>query len=894
LKKINIKSKPIVLIITLCLVLLPILLFLSFTKAVDVLDNGVKVEPDSELTYYLDISYDGVDRNINDSSNSIKVSVFSDYIYVEDKLPDGLIFQRFLTSEDGSVGSTLKGDDSEVCIGSVIDDTIKSEESNSNFHGLHYDESTRTVSFKIQNLQAGCHLTVGIVTKTPDSVDDKNTPQIEKRRDFFNTATAKEKNQFVTSNTVHAWMGEDIQDLYNVTYEYLNEEDYNIAPNPSIFNGEYAENTTVNIASEPEIEGYEFSGWRIEDDGGTPVISTNLNFVMPNRDVKLVGTFTKKEEFKVTYEINGDIPDGYILPSEKTYYAGQNVKVDSLVEGTIVNGYKFLGWFTNDVEISTDNEFEMPESDVVIYGWFDLVTYKVEYRFYDTVLPDNWEELLPLEEEYVPGETVVLSQIDDSGVLGYKFLGWYKEDYFEMPEEDIIIYGEWKEFHDTFSPKITKEVVDKKNYYKKGDKVKYRITVYNGSQYVISNVLIKEHNLKASFIEDSAYSLMDERLALIPIINPYESVYLYAEYDVTDEVGTIENKVEIRSASSDYGVDLDKSKDYIATASFDIWPELKISKKVSNEDSTDKVFQFHITSDKGYDSWLNLNNNEEQVLYLEPNDTYYVKEVVPQEYTLETVTGAISGNGESIDVKLGEKYSVEFINKHHRKPYYHSDGRVSNEVNKMDFIRIYFKAINGYFDMENYLTTNSFIHKNYVDEKYNITDLISLDIPVNENGEFILSSTDIPTSNAYAGYVDREFWQSIIPTKGMEVKNGDTFVVKYFKGPSNPSTAFTCEGSDISIRFVWNDRGFESERPKEATVILVNAYDYENYNAFDTVILNDENNWSYEWKGLEYSTWQFETSIDIAGHSDIYDVRAHRESDSDIVITYTYFALIDD
>ena len=51
----------------------------------------------------------------------------------------------------------VKRSDGTSCPGSVVGD----------FAGLVYNESTRTVSFKVKNLQAGCKLTVGIVTTTP-------------------------------------------------------------------------------------------------------------------------------------------------------------------------------------------------------------------------------------------------------------------------------------------------------------------------------------------------------------------------------------------------------------------------------------------------------------------------------------------------------------------------------------------------------------------------------------------------------------------------------------------------------------------------------------------------------------------------------------------------------
>ena len=156
-----------------CLILLVLVVIgcgvaLSFALP---LENDTRVLENSDLTYYLDITYDGKDKDIVSSSTTTTASVFSDYIYVEDRIPDGLTFKEFVNSVDGSIGAVEQGDSSKVCPGYVVD----------GFNGLHYDADKRLVSFKVKNLKAGCKLTVGIVTTTP-SLGDK------KRMDFYNTA----------------------------------------------------------------------------------------------------------------------------------------------------------------------------------------------------------------------------------------------------------------------------------------------------------------------------------------------------------------------------------------------------------------------------------------------------------------------------------------------------------------------------------------------------------------------------------------------------------------------------------------------------------------------------------------------------------------------------------
>lgn len=50
----------------------------------------------SDLTYYLDVYYDGKDSEATVSSDTALAKVYSDLILVEDKIPDGLTFKEFV------------------------------------------------------------------------------------------------------------------------------------------------------------------------------------------------------------------------------------------------------------------------------------------------------------------------------------------------------------------------------------------------------------------------------------------------------------------------------------------------------------------------------------------------------------------------------------------------------------------------------------------------------------------------------------------------------------------------------------------------------------------------------------------------------------------------------
>ncbi|MCQ2571214.1 MAG: hypothetical protein MJ154_03130, partial [Candidatus Saccharibacteria bacterium] len=154
------------------------------------LENDVRVDTNAELKYFLTVKEDGVDASGKESSDTTRAQVKSGRIEVTDKIPDGLVFQGFIKTSDGTIGAASRSDSNIACAGKVIDDTEtdgvwNADNSEFTYHGLHYNKTTGIVSFAAENVQAGCELTVGIVVKTPETVDDPTTSQIETRRDFF-------------------------------------------------------------------------------------------------------------------------------------------------------------------------------------------------------------------------------------------------------------------------------------------------------------------------------------------------------------------------------------------------------------------------------------------------------------------------------------------------------------------------------------------------------------------------------------------------------------------------------------------------------------------------------------------------------------------------------------
>ena len=685
MKKKRLKVKKSVLFIGLGLIVLTAFILLQFTR-MELMENvtELQVDFDSELSYTLTVTYDGVDRNGDKSSALLNtdgkpriVKIDSGYIYVEDVLPEGLEFVKFnFEGNDNVVIGASKQDDTVpgTCKGYVENDSKGSTDPKSN-HGLHYDEASRKVTFKIKNLTAGCKLSVGIVTKTPKTIEGK-------KKDFYNTATAWEGSQLVYSNMVHAWIQKAEVTSKKVTYQFTGTVPNGVTPPPE---QEYVAGTTVGVAGNINVEGYTFSGWTILSPLGLTV--TNGKFTMPDSNVVLQGSFTENPKYDVTYRIEGEGPSNYVLPTTKQYYENATVKVDSMSPGDTFSGYRFLGWNIEGIEVSEDKDFVMPARDIEIVGKWEQIKYKVTYAFHEGVRPPNYQEILDeinsKDNTYAPGEKVTLPKVEDVAPVGanngYHFQGWYESDGFTMPEKDVIVYGEWMIRRGVFAPTIAKVIANSQDYYRVGDMVSYNITVTNTASYEIKNVQVKENHENAYFVSDGTtnYQVRSNHLAEITSIPAGGSVTIKAFYPVTEnDSGTITNVVEIIGALADSNNDLDTTKEYKAQASFKVQSKLNVC-KVVNDKNDRNIFQFHITGD-GYDTWLNIQSNTCNAVYLNPGD-YAVTEVIPQDYDLKSVAG-ISSNGGVIRISEGKNETVTFTNEYKKQGFFHSYGSVVNTV----------------------------------------------------------------------------------------------------------------------------------------------------------------------------------------------------------------------
>ena len=626
------------------------------------LGNDVKVKANSEMTYYLTLSYDGVDKNGLQSGDTVISELKSGNLYVEDKIPEGIDFEKFLTTSDGTIGAVKRSDGS-VCVGKVVDDTNadgvwNADKTEYTYHGLHYNSKSRIVSYTVKDLKAGCDLTIGIVTKTPKRIES-NEAVSKNRRDFYNFALARNDSSTILSNSVHAFMGDEFGSLYTVSYEYVGD-----VPNVKLpVNEKHIAGVKVGVPLDIKVDGYTFNGWESSD--------VNINdgkYNMISSDIVLKGRFTKNNSYKVEYVIDGEVPSEYIVPTTKEVLSGKTIKVDGLKPGTIINGYRFNGWKSSDVDFN-NNLFKVTNKDVIIHGSFDKAKYSVTYEFYNNDLPNNYKKLLPSTKSYLPGEVVKLEEIDS--VSGFKFLGWYMDDEFVMPSENVVIYGEWKKDSVSIEPNIDVEIVNDDDYFMTGDNVLYKINVSNSSIFDIDNVLVGI-NSNAYFLESDNYNILSDHMVEIDSIKAGNSVVIYSQYDVSnDDKGVISNEFEVIGASNSNGSVLGNNE-YKTTISFKVMPTIELCNNVVGYDSKN-IFQFIITGEK-YESWVNLKNNECRTISVIPG-TYKIKELIPQEYEIKSIDGIVPLNNYEFEVLEGSINKITYNNRFKYKKFYHAFGR---------------------------------------------------------------------------------------------------------------------------------------------------------------------------------------------------------------------------
>ena len=223
------------------------------------------------------------------------------------------------------------------------------------------------------------------------------------------TPVYEEKTNFVVDSSkcddqnVFKFYAVGASRTYEVSYEYVGDiHPVNEPAPPSTF--PYPNGSMVPVFTEPEVEGYTFSGWTSEQVTPTKVNNAKW-FTMPTENVKFVGHWTKNSY-------------GY---SVKYYYDGQlnESKTENLtaVYGTEINNYpdKNITGYKLDHVVGTPLTIGTDASENVIHVYYvkDSYGYSVKY-YYDGQLDESKTENLTA----VYGTEI--NDYPDKNITGYK------------------------------------------------------------------------------------------------------------------------------------------------------------------------------------------------------------------------------------------------------------------------------------------------------------------------------------------------------------------------------------------------------------------------------------------------------------------------------------------
>lgn len=340
----------------------------------------------------------------------------------------------------------------------------------------------------VEDAPTGAYDSLGVWMSYSYYVDSTSEILPEGYTNKYTTTVADMVNgEIVITNTYVA------DKSYNVTYRYLNSAPIGAEKAPIDENNPYKVGMTVTVKPTPaDINGYKFYGWydlknitkeflsNIDPDSWvlsddlidvlTKILEKNKvegKFDMPARDVELVGIWLKHDDSStnhtVVYQYVGGgtstgHPEGKVAPVDGNSYAfGEQVTV--LGTPADVEGWKFEGWYRDDVALktyATGDTFPMPAHDVVMIGkWTKLddgthkVSYSHSYDTTDTYLT-NRLPTLPDEKWYAPGATVTIAAAM-TDVLGYSHTEWWMGgkqlapgSTFVMPDNDVTLVCIWK------------------------------------------------------------------------------------------------------------------------------------------------------------------------------------------------------------------------------------------------------------------------------------------------------------------------------------------------------------------------------------------------------------------------------------------------------------------
>ncbi|MBR4727032.1 MAG: InlB B-repeat-containing protein, partial [Clostridia bacterium] len=198
---------------------------------------------------------------------------------------------------------------------------------------------------------------------------------------------------------------------YSLNYNVLNDTLPEGFVRPTDDNDYYI-GDTVNLVTVTVPDGYEFSGWKIDDE---PVSSVTFE----TSDIEVVGELTKIPytlTYEYTYE-NVKAADQLAAPAATTLTVGDDLPT---VAAATKDGYTVTGWTYYDANNTEITDGKMPAGNVTAKATQSGIAYSLTYTV-TGVAPASF--VAPTDNaDYYIGDTVTLATV--APVEGYTFSGW--------------------------------------------------------------------------------------------------------------------------------------------------------------------------------------------------------------------------------------------------------------------------------------------------------------------------------------------------------------------------------------------------------------------------------------------------------------------------------------
>lgn len=422
------------------------------------------------------------DKSINDINNFGYDS--SNGTYASKEFSYFLTVRAFVWNENREFGiSSIKNI-------SIVDEIPYGLSVISESDGVVYDSDSRSFSINISELSTNTDSVYVIKVKTPDSLDDSSTTDIENSMMFTNVSKFSfDGSGIFESNSVRLCAGVCEVNKYSVTYqpyEFVNCPNYIVEALSSTQKIEYYfKGQTVNISS-PSLSDYYnkvFSALMII--GNWPGSPSKKTFNIKS-DVSVSTRFNCKDIYTVNYSIDGDKPKNFVVPSSNSIFEDEDTRL-TLWKGQKFDDYVFDGWkginiggvyyeFGEDFSIddflnisvvnglyyfnvSSNSYINLMTSDrkFELVGSFTRNKYNVKYILagdlpsvdnvnsggYSFTKDDNNQYVY--NNEYYYNDDVIIPSFGE--IEGYVFKGWKYNDSlinsFKMPMENVTLTGEF-------------------------------------------------------------------------------------------------------------------------------------------------------------------------------------------------------------------------------------------------------------------------------------------------------------------------------------------------------------------------------------------------------------------------------------------------------------------